>query len=129
MKVQVTSRRAEVEAELDEGIKKALTMIGQQAMGYASMTVPVQTGRLRGSISYATEEAYGNAGAHKAEDSAMHANPSSGQVVIGTNVVYAPVIEFRGGKLRRGQHYLRNAISDHVDQYLAMVKAVLSAGN
>ena len=98
---------AQVEAALNSAIAKALTMIGQQAEGYAKLMCPVDTGRLRNSITNAIDT----------EENAVY---------IGTNVEYAPYVEL--GTSRRSRHpYLKPAASEHGDEYRAILKGCLES--
>ena len=98
---------AQVESALNSAIAKALTMIGQQAEGYAKLMCPVDTGRLRNSITNAIDT----------EENAVY---------IGTNVEYAPYVEL--GTSRRSPHpYLKPAASEHGDEYRAILKGCLES--
>ncbi len=106
--VEVQENNAEqVEAAMDKAIAKALTMIGLKAEGNAKAICPVDTGRLRNSITNAID---------------MEANA----VYIGTNVEYAPDVEL--GTVRMHPHpYLRPAAADHADEYRAILKGCLES--
>ena len=73
MKYDVISNRAAVIAATEGAIKRALEIIGGKAETYAKANCPVDTGRLRGSIT------------HQAEDART--------MLVGTNVEYAPYVE------------------------------------
>ena len=75
--------------------KRGLEAIGLTAEGHAKKETPVDTGRLRNSISHATD------------DEAAY---------IGTNVEYAPYVEL-GARGRPGVHMLQRAASEHTDEY------------
>lgn len=121
--VTVTSNLDEVLEAKDEAILKALIDIGQDAEAYAKQYAPVDTGNLRNSISNEVSE-------------------SESAVYIGTNVEYAPYLEFGTGKFAEGgggrqtpwryqdeygrwhtssgipaQPYLRPAIANHLQEY------------
>ena len=89
-----------------DGIKSAigaaLEEIGLLAENYAAKKCPVDTGNLRGSITHEVDTA-GNA------------------VYIGTNVEYAPYVEF-GTRRMHAQPYLRPAATDHGEQYRAIIE-------
>ena len=85
----------EVLAALKKAKKRGLEAIGLTAEGYAKKDTPVDTGRLRNSISHATDD-----------DAAY----------IGTNVEYAPYVEL-GARGRKGVHMLQRAASEHTDEY------------
>lgn len=93
--VDVTSNKDEVLAELQNKVGIALEMIGLKAEGYAKGYCPVDTGRLRNSIS------------HTADDDSAY---------IGTNVEYAPYVEF-GTRRMHPKHYLQQAVQNHIDEY------------
>lgn len=88
---------------LDIAIDGILEVIGLEAEGYAKDGCPVDTGRLRNSITHATED---------------------NSVYIGTNVEYAEWNEFHN---KRKPHFLRNAATQHTPKYKAIVKAGLEA--
>ena len=85
----------EVLAALKNAKKRGLEAIGLTAEGYAKKDTPVDTGRLRNSISHATD------------DEAAY---------IGTNVEYAPYVEL-GARGRKGVHMLQRAASEHTDEH------------
>ena len=85
----------EVLAALERAKRRGLEAIGLTAEGYAKRETPVDTGRLRNSISHATD------------DEAAY---------IGTNVEYAPYVEL-GARGRQGKHMLQRAATEHTDQY------------
>ena len=85
----------EVLAALEMAKKRGLEAIGLTAEGHAKKETPVDTGRLRNSISHATD------------DEAAY---------IGTNVEYAPYVEL-GARGRKGVHMLHRAATEHTDEY------------
>lgn len=118
----------EVLTELKRKIEMSLEAIGGQAEKYAKMECPVDTGRLRNSITFATKKAQGSpntsGGANATSaDTAMHGRPDENTVVVGTNVEYAPEQEYYGRK----KHFLRNAVTMHNDDYKKIVEAALKS--
>lgn len=114
-KVIVDDHTAEVLAALKEKKAIALASIGQECEGYAKKNCPVDTGRLKNSITNKVV---------KSEDA----------VYVGTNVEYAPYVEynekarhdppkFGGGKA----HFLRDAAANHRDHYQQIVEAVMKS--
>ena len=95
MSYTYTDNTDEVLAALEKAKKRGLEVIGLTAEGYAKKDTPVDTGRLRNSISHATDD--------EAE-------------YIGTNVEYAPYVEL-GARGRRGVHMLQRAATEHTDEY------------
>ena len=91
----------EVLSALEKAKKRGLEAIGLVAEGHAKKyETAVDTGRLRNSISHATdgEAAY-----------------------IGTNVEYAPYIEL-GARGRKGLHFLQKAASNHTAEYKRLME-------
>lgn len=91
---------AEVLSALEKAKKRGLEAIGLTAEGYAKKDTPVDTGRLRNSISHATD------------DEAAY---------IGTNVEYAPYVEL-GARGRDGKHMLQRAATEHADEYRQLME-------
>lgn len=89
---------------LDAALTRALEKVGLVAEGYAKRLCPVDTGRLRNSITHAME--------------------GSEAVVIGTNVEYAPYVEL-GTSRQKAQPYLRPAAVDHVSEYRRIIEGEL----
>lgn len=87
----------------EEAIQAALEAIGLQAEGYAVMKCPVDTGRLRDSITHVVDD---------------------NSVIIGTNVEYAPKIEL-GGSRQAPDGFLGPAVQDHLDEYKDMLEKFL----
>ena len=101
-----------IEREINDAILRALEEIGIVAEGYAKRLCPVDTGRLRNSITHAIDN-------------------DEKAVVIGTNVEYGPEVEFgRSGTKYRGANggkgYLRPAAQDHGSQYRSILKKHLT---
>lgn len=106
--VEVQENNAEqIESAMDKAIAKALTMIGMKAEGNAKAICPVDTGRLRNSITNAIDI-------------------ESNAVYIGTNVEYGPDVELGTSKMYP-HPYLRPAAADHADEYRAILKGCLES--
>ena len=90
----------EVLSALEKAKKSGLEAIGLVAEGHAKKITPVDTGRLRNSISNATD------------DEAAY---------IGTNVEYAPYIEL-GARGKDGLHFLQKAASNHTAEYKRLME-------
>lgn len=111
---------------------RALERCGSQAEGYAKDLVPVDTGRLRNSIS------------HKVDDG----EPA---VYIGSNTSYAPYVELATGIYAEGgrptpwvyqdengnwhwtrgnkaQPFLKPAVADHAKQYRDIIESEMKGG-
>lgn len=96
--------------ELQKAVQRALIRCGQAAEGYAKDLVPVNTGLLRNSITYATktetkatieytEEDQKEKGQGRPETITVN---EPNVVYIGTNVFYAPYVELGTGKYFEG---------------------------
>lgn len=122
-------RRGEVLAALENAKQRGLQYCGERAVKHAQDKVPVDTGNLRNSITYAVD---------------------GDDCYIGTNVEYAPYIEFGTGKFAehggrqtpwtypvidssgetkwyftegmKPQPYLRPAASEHTKEYIEILK-------
>ena len=126
MSIEVISHKIEVIQAKDEAAAKALETIGLVAERYAKEMCPTDTSRLKNSIS------------HQVDDDTVY---------VGTNVEYAPYVEFGTGKFAEGgggrptpwsyqddkgnwhttngmkpQPYLKPAIENHLDEYKQYLK-------
>lgn len=108
--IQVTDNSGAVISEMEKAVEIALTKIGMKAEGYAKLGCPVDTGNLRNSISHETDDK---------------------NVYVGTNVEYAVYVEFNDKAQHTvgGAHYLRNAVTDHIDEYQNILTSTLKGGH
>lgn len=103
MSVTFKSYAKDVLSAEQKAKQMALEIIGGKAESYAKKLCPVDTGRLRNSIT--------------------HQQYDENTEVIGTNVEYAPFVEL--GTTRMGARpYLRPAAEGHTAEYLAIMKQV-----
>lgn len=133
-RVNLVSNKDAVLKAKEEDIEKALETIGKVAVRYAKELCPVDTGNLRNSISHEVDM-------------------SDNSVAIGTNIKYAPYVEFGIGKFAEGgdgrptpwayqdpktgewiwthgskpQPYLRPAIDNHLQEYKDFIKQELQS--
>ena len=133
--VNLTDNSAEILQASKEQIALALEAIGGEMERHAKEKCPVDTGRLRNSITFATSKMQSPANTDKptktksdpqdAEpaDYEMHGTPEENTVVVGTNVEYAPEQEYYGKKA----HFLKNAATTHGEDYKKIVEAALKA--
>lgn len=98
--IQFTDNADKALEELQHKIEMALTAIGATAESHAKDYCPVDTGRLRNSIS----------NTHDA-DSAY----------IGSNVEYAAYVEL-GTSRRKAKPYLKPAVTQHTAEYKALAE-------
>ena len=90
----------EVLSALGKAKKRGLEAIGLVAEGHAKKLTPVDTGRLRNSISHATD------------DEAAY---------IGTNVEYGPYVEL-GSPTIKAHHMLQKAATEHTAEYKRLME-------
>ena len=145
---KMTSHKDEVLDELDSKVEMALAKIGLRAETHAKKYCPVDTGRLRNSIShlvsgqgaktvkytareYTTTKAGEKSKIRKTVNYSYQTGSASGDnsnsVYIGTNVEYAQDVEF-GTSKRKAQPYLKPAVTNHIDEYKRIVKSTLKEG-
>lgn len=134
--VTIKSNLSKVKAELADRIPTILEAIGLQAEGNAIAEITkmkaVDTGRLRNSITFATENRQGTpntqGGASAVpEDYKPRSTPEHGAVYIGTNVEYAQYIEL-GARSMAPRPFLKNAIANHQEEYKNIVLMGLKEG-
>ena len=129
--VKITDNSAEYKNMLRETMEKALVSIGAEAEGYAKERCPVDTGRLKNSITYVTNKHKSRAKQTKVYqkgDSTANGTPEKGSVYIGTNVEYAEEQETVEMHHKIGNaHFLRNAATQHTPEYQAIVRAAMEA--
>ena len=87
----------------------ALTKIGIVVSGQAVELAPVLTGRLKGSITYATRRERSGVIAPATDKDAIKKPTVNDEVWIGTNVEYGPYVEY-GTKHSAKQPYLASAL-------------------
>lgn len=104
--VKVTSHVNEVISAKNEAIARALEAIGIQAEGDVAELAPVDTGRLRDSITHEVDE-------------------SEEAVYVGTNVEYAAYQEYGTSKMKP-HPFLKPGIMNNLETYKSIVKKFLS---
>jgi len=105
MSVIFTSHAKEILSKEQAARNRALEIIGGKAESYAKKLCPVDTGRLRNSIT--------------------HQQYDDNTEVIGTNVEYAPFVEL-GTHKQKAQPYLRPAAENHSAEYKEIIKTVMA---
>lgn len=96
--------RREAATGIRSAVSKALEQTGMLAEGYAKKACPVDTGRLRNSITHVVQ---------------------GDSVYVGTNVEYAPHVEL-GTRHQDAQPFLRPAAQEHASQYRKVIRDALS---
>ena len=104
MAVVFTSHVKECLSAEQAARQKALEIIGGKAESYAKRLCPVDTGRLRNSIT--------------------HQQYDDHTEVVGTNVEYAPYVEL-GTVRMSARPYLRPAAEGHSAEYRQIIKQVM----
>lgn len=107
VEVREDNREAIAEA-IDRALVTALEAVGLAAEGYAKAACPVDTGRLRNSITHLVK-------------------PDEKSVYIGTNVEYAPDVEL-GTVHQDAQPFLKPAAEDHEGTYSKLFERYLRGG-
>lgn len=101
---KIQSNADEVEQEMKAKMTSWLEAIGLDAASTAASVAPVDTGRLKDSISHAVVD---------------------NEVYIGTNVEYAPYQEFGTSKGVPGRHFLQFGATAHLAEYQALLEEKL----
>ena len=125
-KFELKSNRKEVLRGSEEAVERGLAAIGMRAVTYTHRPkkrggTPVDTGRLRNSIAWATASQGGGG-----TDAPSGGGADDRTVIIGTNVEYGEVVE-EGTSNRKPAHMLRNALTDGSDEYARIMEAALNA--
>lgn len=128
MSVKIDDNSAKFLEDFERKLLIGLEAIGIEAEGNAKedANMPVDTGRARNSITWATKAKEGE-GFSYSDDKENNFNDQIGtgadehSVYIGSNVEYFPYIE-EGSRTISARHVLRNAIVKHKDEYLEMLR-------
>lgn len=104
--VEVRENNAEAfKAAMNAAVARALEEVGLVAEGHAKAACPVDTGRLRNSITHVVD-------------------PDGHGVSIGTNVEYGRYVEL-GTSRAKAQPFLHPAATEHAEEYEAIMRAAL----
>lgn len=104
--VSLTDHSEEVIAAMKDQVKDWLDLIGEDAASTAADKAPVDTGRLKNSISHAVVE----------DEKAVY---------IGTNVEYAPYQEFGTSRGIVGKHFIQFGATAHSAEYKELLERIL----
>ena len=107
-------------SESETEVMKELILTGLRVETIAKEHVAVDTGRLKTSIftvwqGSPTSRPYTDSKG-KGHVAKFFTKPKSLEVIVGTNVEYAWIIEQRGGRDGKGQYYLSNAYKSAVEE-------------
>ena len=100
---------------LENANEAGLIAVAIDVQGQAKLLTPVDTGRLRQSISYATSTR------RPIRKDGVTTPPKKGEAIIGTSVEYAPHVEY-GTRRMRSQSFLRKA----VDERKGLINAIFT---
>lgn len=102
IEIHITDNSDQVLQELSAKVERALTAIGMTGESHAKDLCPVDTGRLRNSITNAVEM-------------------GEQAVYIGTNVEYAAYVEL-GTSRMKPQPYLKPAVVNYMSEYKTLAE-------
>lgn len=149
IEIRVDDHTDDVMKAVDDKIRLALGLAGEVIEGYAKEDCPVDTGLLRNSITYAVSGEATGISSYHAERTSTKQSAYTGTtgsvgigrysgnvgaaddtaVYIGTNVEYAPYVEFidhyhhEVGKA----HFLRDGATNHINEIKSTIETVLSS--
>ena len=135
--MQIEDNTPKVLSEVERVAKLVLEGIGSQAEGFAKDDCPVDTGLLRNSLTWALggkAPAIGSYKADRGKGSGKYGGkmpedkPNQFSVYVGTNVVYAPIQEFKDLNHTSGKaHFLKDAIANHSSEYESLARDIFQA--
>lgn len=100
---------------------------GLKWMSLASQVITrngiIDTGRLRGSLSFITINQNGNNGAFENGDKLIGSSGDDGTVIVGSNVKYARKQELENKK----GSFVRPAVTDYKESYEELAKSILNS--
>lgn len=124
----------EVLEHMREQVQIALQACGTIAEGYAKDDCPVDTGRLRNSITWAIKDKQSTPNTSggepaKSEDYKKLAEPEKSTLYIGTNVEYAQDQEYNTSYSHKvgKAHFLKDSLANHGEEFKRTLEAALKA--
>lgn len=134
--VKFSNKSPEVRALLEKAYQNGLEAIGIEAEKFAKKTpdFPVDTGRARNSITWATKKQEGKSFSYKADakgsgetfSDQIGSGAEEKSVYIGSNVKYFPNIEM-GGRGHKAHHPLQKSASEHGDRYKQLMEMAMKS--
>lgn len=123
MKVELTNHIPKVQQQIELAAERALVRAAIDVDRSAKEKCPVDTGRLRASISYSVDGAEGKNFEMKenSEDIDHQIKSAKGSAIVGTNVVYAKAIEY-GHSKKAPAGYLRPALDENKGNIQDIIK-------
>lgn len=95
--MEIDFENLNVQKAISDGIQSALVGLGLIGVTQARLMCPVDTGKLRASITWKTKKEQGNTARTSVEissDEIINTPEKEGVLIIGTNVEYAPYVEY-----------------------------------
>lgn len=133
MSVEIKDNTKAVLSALEKAKRNGLKAIGITAEAHAKKNTPVDTGRLRNSITFAVSGESANISAYSGDNgeeggsySGAAPNDKDMSVYIGTNVEYAQFVEL-GSRGRQGVHFLQKAATEHKDEYKKLLEDAMKS--
>ena len=126
--IKMIDYSSEVLAAVNAHAQLGLNAVGEKMELHAKERTPVDTGRLRDSITYATRTKHSSPGAEaKVGDATPRGSVPDMEVQLGTNVEYAETQEYGDSIKHRvgAAHFLRDAAANHNSEYEAILEAAL----
>lgn len=131
---EIHSNRAEHDRRLEQAVEQALRLVGGQAERFAKETISdmgaVDTGFLRNSITFALDGEPANVGEYQ-DDAGEQVGEYGGEapkdrngersVYIGTNIYYAPYVEY-GTRKMQARPFLSSSIQSHKQDFEDLFK-------
>lgn len=140
MDVKIVDHTKEVLDELEHKADLILTQWGLAGVRNATAEITKKiydkpergykrTGRLRGSITYATKKDESSPASPASSSDGVHSNDVNGdrEVIIGTNVEYAQPVELGSSKVK-ARPFIKPAIQNHKDDYKKILEDALTGG-
>ncbi len=131
MEIKITDKSDLTLDALEWAEKVALQAIGATAENHAKSDpeMPVDTGRARNSITWATKAREGDSYTYQDKNGKVFSETigtgiKPNEVYIGSNVEYFPPIE-EGGRNMRARHVLKRSITDHKNEYERLIEDAL----
>ena len=120
----ITDNSPQAQAAMEHGIKMALEAVGQNVQGYATALCPTDTGRLKGSITYATDSKSSSVRSPASSEDGLSAGAEKNTVYIGSNVFYSAYVE-NGTSRRDPKPFLQPAAANHTAELEKQIAAMI----
>jgi HK97 gp10 family phage protein len=131
--VKIQDNSLKITAEAGKAVNKALFAIGTKAVGDTVKYMSkrdftgrdiVDSGRLRGSMSFITPEKTSGANGGEAKQSdSLSGKAEPNTVIIGTNVEYANYVN-NGTKKQPARKFMEHGIEPNIDKYKEIAKKI-----